>query len=553
MKLKNFIKKFFNRKHLISQISGRVFFKYNPSEISKIDLIRKQFFNLNIDLKKNKFSSFIFMDKENASIVLKYKLNNIIFSENNRITYNFLDQIYSSFSKKKYSTKFFLPLCGEQIAFAKKKIKLNVSTLKCKFYFTILILNNLVKGFIFGFYIFFRSIINIFNLNKNEINKKIIFFDIELRENDLDFIEKKEYFIINKFFKKYRLNKNEFIIIVKPKKSDLNNKIKIKDGYIFKFSNDPYPNFNNLIISFQFIIWQIVSFMICIKDLLCLRWYNSFLFFEAVKSKLFFYNQKYIPKFFITPYMGSLKRHLWTFDHKNLISRCSLFFYSTNGEGYETKFNKPNDTSNWGELDYNNYLVWDKFQKKILKEKLKVRNPKINIFGPMLSKIENDKLENIENEKYILMFDIVPEKLKFEYFTSYSIINGGNLVKFQKDIIDIAKDLNLKIIHKQKRSRDLNRICRKYKQSLDLLKKFENYTILSDKYSLEELIRNSLCCISYPYVTAALMAKDMKKPTVYYDSSREILNKEKRIESHDVEIINNKTSLENWVKKTIQN
>ena len=49
------------------------------------------------------------------------------------------------------------------------------------------------------------------------------------------------------------------------------------------------------------------------------------------------------------------------------------------------------------------------------------------------------------------------------------------------------------------------------------------------------------------------MAKDMKKPTVYYDSSREILNKEKRIESHDVEIINNKTSLKNWIKKIIQN
>ena len=67
----------------------------------------------------------------------------------------------------------------------------------------------------------------------------------------------------------------------------------------------------------------------------------------------------------------------------------------------------------------------------------------------------------------------------------------------------------------------------KYKQSLDLLKKVKNYKILSDNYSIEELIRNSLCCISFPYVTAALMAKDMKKPTVYYDSSREILNKEK--------------------------
>ena len=196
--------------------------------------------------------------------------------------------------------------------------------------------------------------------------------------------------------------------------------------------------------------------------------------------------------------MGGIKRHLWTFDHKNLISRCSLSFIQLMVKDMKQKFNKPNDTSNWGELDYNNYLVWDKFQKKIfLKEKLKVKNQKLIFFGPMLGKIENDKLENLENEKYILMFDIIPEKLKFEYFTSYSIINGENLVKFQRDIIEIAKDLNLKIIHKQKRSRDLDRVCKKYKQSLDLLKKVKNYKILSDNYSIEELIRNSLCCISF--------------------------------------------------------
>ena len=121
MKLKKFYKKFFNRKYLISQISGKVFFKYNPDEISKIDLIRKQFFNLNIDLNKNKFSKFIFMDKENASVVLKYKLNNIIFQKIIELHIIFLIKYIPHFQKNIH--QIFFTSMRRAIAFAKKKNK----------------------------------------------------------------------------------------------------------------------------------------------------------------------------------------------------------------------------------------------------------------------------------------------------------------------------------------------------------------------------------------------------------------------------------------------
>jgi len=552
MKLRNFIKKFLNSRYTTSQISGKIFLKYNPYKKNEIDIIRKKFFALNINKKKKKISKFIFQNKENATTVLKNALNNNIFSENNKITLNFLDQIYSSFAKKKYSTKFFLPMCNDQIKFAKENLKLNISVSKCKIYFIILILNNLFKGFTFGFYIFFRSFLHIKNNTENKIDKNIIFFDVELNKNDLNLIEGEEYFIIKKFYKKYRLNKSDFLTIVKPKNRVLDNKIIRNGKYLFKFNRDPYPNFKNLFINFKFIIWHFTSFAICLKDLLIFRWYNSFLFFEAVKSKVFFYNKNQVPKFFLTPYMGSIKRSLWTFDHKNLISRCFLFFYSTNGEGYETKYYKPNDSSNWGQLDYKSYLVWDKFQKRILKEKLRIEKPKINIIGPMLSSIQYEKTEDLKKEKYILIFDLIPEKFKFEYFTSYSIINGKNIVKFQNDIIEVANDLNIRVVHKLKRSRNLNKVCKKYLKNLEYLKQFNNYTVLSDKYSISELINNSSCCISFPYISAALIAKEIKKPSIYYDSSGEIINLEKKKESHGLDIINSKANLKVWLAKTMQ-
>ena len=69
-----------------------------------------------------------------------------------------------------------------------------------------------------------------------------------------------------------------------------------------------------------------------------------------------------------------------------------MFFYSTNGDGCKTKFYNPNNASNWwGELDYENYLVWDKYQAKSLKKFLKVKKPKVITIGPMLSSCSEKK------------------------------------------------------------------------------------------------------------------------------------------------------------------
>ena len=317
MKLKSFFKNFYISKYYKSMISGRIYLKYNPRYINKIDLIRKKFFECKINIRHENFSNFIFQNKNYATLVLKNKLNNIIYADNNGITYNIYEQIFTTFAKKKYATKFFLPLCKEQIKVAKNDLNFNVSVLKCKYYFCIFILKNLFKGLFFGIYFFFRNLLDI-KKNKNfYIKKQIIYFDLDLSTKDINSIINNNFFIIKKFFEKYRLDKRNFIIIVKPKVQKYNNNYYTRDGYTFKFKKDPYPNFSNFYKNLKFIFWVIISFIICLKDLFALKWYNSFLFFEAVKSKIFFYEKNFIPNFFVTPYMGSLKRSLWTFDHKD--------------------------------------------------------------------------------------------------------------------------------------------------------------------------------------------------------------------------------------------
>ena len=83
------------------------------------------------------------------------------------------------------------------------------------------------------------------------------------------------------------------------------------------------------------------------------------------------------------------------------------------------------------------------------------------------------------------------------------------------------------------------------------LEKFNNYIQIDENASVETLIKNSKGVISFPYTSTSLMAKFMKTPTVYYDSSKCLIDIEEKIQSHGVKIINNIEELKGWIKNVI--
>ena len=556
-KLEIILKHVIFKKYLKSQISGKLFLKKNPNEIKKISITYKKLFDIEYDFDEKLLSNYIFLNKSNALIVLKNKLKNIFFTNNNRVSYCFLNQFYSTFARKKYFTKFFLPMCDEQIKFIKTNTDIKLSIWKCKLFFLILTLRHLSMGFIFGLTSLLLSLIHIAFKKKKNFTSRHIFFDLEMNEEDIENIKNgHDFFIVKKFLKKFKVSKN-IIINIKPKNKKINfYKKKIDyNGYSFYFKNNPYPNIENISNLFKYFFWLNLSFLICLKDLLFFKkWYNSFLFLEAVKSKLFHYSEKsQIPYIFIVPYNGSINRSLWTLDFKKNIKRSYMFFYSTNGDGCKTKFYNPNNVSNWwGELDYENYLVWDKYQAKSLKKNLKVKNPKVITIGPMLSSCsEKNDMTNF-SKKFIVIFDVVPERFSYDFFISYSIIKPKHLINFQNDILKIASELNVDVLHKIKRRRSDTTVSKTYVKNILKLKKFNNYKQINENQSVETLVKKSKGVISFPYTSTSLIAKYMKIPTVYYDSSKCLIDIEERIQSHGVKIINNYEELRVWMKNVIK-
>ena len=84
------------------------------------------------------------------------------------------------------------------------------------------------------------------------------------------------------------------------------------------------------------------------------------------------------------------------------------------------------------------------------------------------------------------------------------------------------------------------------------LKKFNNYIQINENTPIQTLVEKSKGVISFPYTSTSLIAKYMKTPTVYYDSSKCLIDIDEKIQSHGVKIINNDEELRVWMKNVIK-
>lgn len=537
------------KKKLKSNISGKLYLEKNPLKIKEINYLRQKLLDDDYDLKDEYLSSFIFQNKKNAKRILKMLLKNIFFSENIRISDSCLKQMNTSYSQR-HKVKFFLPLCMQQIQNIKKNTKLDIDLFKSRLFFIFLILRNYFKGIFLGIYILFSNLIlRLININYKDLKNDFIYFDLKIPEHDLKYINRNNNFlIINQIIKKLRLKKKFNIVLRNDKKIYFNNFTKtnffLGENPIY-YGNKPYSNIDTFRKLIQFFYWFLFSSFICLKDLIFLKWYNAYLFTEAIKSKLFdLCNINLVPKIYLISYQGTLSRSLWTLDHNKKVKRSYLYFYSTNGDGYISKYSDTKNLSHWSELEYDHYLTWDKYQKLTLKNNLKIENSKVNVVGPMLNFIGQDLKDNIKN--YILIFDVVPLRISFELTNTFTILKAKYLNKFTNDIIKICNEKNINVVHKIKKNINNKIFSKNYINNLNNNNNNKNYFIVDKNCSIENLILNSRGVISFPYTSTAIMASVLKKPSIYYDPSK-LIDSNNKIFSHGIEVLNDVDSLKNWL------
>ena len=236
-------------------------------------------------------------------------------------------------------------------------------------------------------------------------------------------------------------------------------------------------------------------------------------------------------------------RPLWTYEAMEKGSRIIMFFYSTNHQMFKTKNTYPIQYP-WHLVSWPHYLVWDDFDKNFLKDSNQLRSI-IDVVGHIWFSSD----ENITDIPFnsISVFDVTPVR-PTKYFwrlrdPEYYIFDTVD--QFLRDIQFVLNKSNICMIHKRKRFRSFTH--KKYIRRVNQLNRKINYTNINPQVDALQIIQKTKACISIPFTSTAVIAKEEGRPSVYYDPTG-IIQKDD-VAAHGIEVLSGIKELEEWVEK----
>ena len=422
----------------------------------------------------------------------------------------------------------------EYAEYLEKKFNIKTNKFFSKFYLFTLSIRYFLKSL---------KLIIILTFEKNKNKHDVIFFNTPkecYNQND-----QQAYDLINWYKKNFSKNiyKNEKILIQ-------NNQIK-KNLDLRNISFYKHVNFGglSLILKLKFLKSLVIPFFISFFSIIFNKWWDPILFYEliylnyvklipknALPKKLFFNQSEWFYKPLYLNYLETLS------NHSNF-----LFFYSSNIENLNYRKFKKIDHYGYNQLDFQNIIVWDEYQKKYIENINKKLNIHVCNYIDYIDTKTNFEINNPKKLKIIAVFDVHPsENILVNMMSGHEAppyYSNEICLNFLNDIA-IANNDKFLLLYKSKRL-DLKKTN---------LKKFNNdKKIIIDKYFQElhpeisprRIIEASHACISIPFTSTSLISKYHSKPTVFYDSQNLLIDSN----HHEIKVLKNIEELKNWINK----
>lgn len=323
---------------------------------------------------------------------------------------------------------------------------------------------------------------------------------------------------------------------------------KLIDGVDLVFQAQALPSLIGLKTVARYTAWGAMTCFIALLDCLRGRWWHALLLNQSALSA----QVRFLPKSILACeyfFHNSvwIYRPLWTYDVENLGSKVNFYFYSTNCESFKTSQDLPSIPYGWKSMNWPNYLVWDNWQTEFIRKSIGY-DVQIYQVGPIwFSSSAANHLPDIENA--IAIFDVQPMRgsfynilgMKIEYYIP-TIANH-----FLGDIYQVLSESNLTMALKRKRNIG-NFSHRSYQEFLDDLKEKKGFIEIDCDIAASEIINRCKAVVSMPYTSTALIARELGKPSIYYDPTG-LLSKDDAA-AHGIPVLSRCSELREWIAET---
>lgn len=535
---KLFIKCFFSKAYLHKICLMMRGYRHLESE-NRLDFLLKLKYEISnsvILTIDNRTSSWIFGAGEYSAelIVRQYLVSRLLDS-------NFNKEILCYFGDKQRVFSYPLPLAWLQIV-KDSGIKVNffTSSLKFRWYvFTCFI----GGGAVFAKYIL-SCIREIFHPAYPR-SKPYVFFDGLAASNIPKSSSKPSYDIISWYLKWSNKEKGLATILHRA----VSTPESVIDGIRIKSVKTTLPPLTELTSILRYTCWFIVGIMTACLNFCRNHWWIPLMMMEAVKAKALQYvAPAELAKDYLIHNSGWIYRPLWTYEAEKKGANITFYFYSRNCENFKTTEGYSIQANFWHLTNWPRYLVWNESHKAFIYRCISREANVINV-GSIWFQDNNEIDVELPNNS-IAVFPVQPFRdsyfqafgLEFDYYVP---LNANH---FLEDVFYIIQNTRNNLVLKNKRNiGDL--IDKSFQKVVSRIISNENVINLDVEISAYRIIQKSRAVISMPFTSTALIAKELGKPSCFYDPFG-MIQKDDRA-SGGIEIVTGKEELSTWLSKVL--
>jgi len=295
----------------------------------------------------------------------------------------------------------------------------------------------------------------------------------------------------------------------------------------------------------RFTAWSVVASLLAAADLLRGRWWHALLLPQAaLAAQVRLLESELLAREYLFHNSGYIYRPLWTYEAEKQGARITFYFYSTNcepfkgAEGYQLPYG-------WGVATWPHYLVWDDYQEAFVRRAVRERGC-VSVVGPIWFSTSAEEMPELGGGA-VALFDVTPHRasryrvlgMDPEYYVP------GTCIPFLQHVQKAVDEAGCKVLWKRKRK--IGSLAHPlYRFYAEQVSECANVVIVDPDISAYRVIEASSAVISMPFTSTALIAREIGKPSCYYDPNG-VIRKDDRA-AHGIPIITGRAELGNWLK-----
>lgn len=310
------------------------------------------------------------------------------------------------------------------------------------------------------------------------------------------------------------------------------------------------PSLSKIKSFFNYFVWSIAATFNAIFSFFFNRWWNILLLKEAsLAAVVRIQHPDKLARDYLFNNANWIYRPLWTYEAEKLGSQITFYFYSTNCESFKRVNGYPKLTFGWQAMNWPHYLVWDDYQSDFVRRAVG-EQATISIVGPIWFQSSACEMPKLEKSS-VAVFDVTSHRS-----SRYCTLGADSEFyvpsvseKFLKDIADSSQRFGMAMLWKRKRN--IGAITHPhYRNFLDNLSERDDVMLIDPDISALRVIESSCAVISMPFTSTAIIAREIGKPSVYYDPTGELQLDDRA--AHGIPILSTVEELAAWLSSHVQ-